>query len=308
MRLRSWIAVVTSVILLIAVGIVGLVVNRSALQAADAVHRDDSRLLAFNNATLTSSLFQLSVEDLNRFVGLNLDTLSKGSPAARRKALDAFVAKTVYFQYGVTLTDANGAVVTSVSKGALPPATDPGYVPLRQSVAAGRTGFSRLMRVGSTYLQAVAVSIMVANVRLAVLTGYNRVAASQLQGYLSRLGDSTHLTTVVDTAGRVGFASTGADIGRSVDPAIVRTGAKATGPTFVKYREGGTAMIAVVAPVGSGWMYVRSQTHRSFDGAVHTRSQTINLLLLAMLLIGIIGIGVLGYRTVITRRRADQRF
>ena len=45
MRLRSWIAVVVSVILLMAVGTIGILVNRSALRAADTVHRADSRAL-----------------------------------------------------------------------------------------------------------------------------------------------------------------------------------------------------------------------------------------------------------------------
>jgi diguanylate cyclase (GGDEF)-like protein/PAS domain S-box-containing protein len=57
-----------------------------------------------------------------------------------------------------------------------------------------------------------------------------------------------------------------------------------------------------------GWSYVRTQTVASFDGAVHTRSQTVSLTLLAMLLIGVIGISLLGYRSQIQRRRADERF
>jgi diguanylate cyclase (GGDEF)-like protein/PAS domain S-box-containing protein len=68
-------------------------------------------------------------------------------------------------------------------------------------------------------------------------------------------------------------------------------------------------MIAVVVPgMPGGWTYIRSQTLASFDGAVHRRSQTLNLTLLAMLLIGVVGISVLGYRTSVQRRRADQRF
>ena len=46
MRLRNWIAVLISVVLLLAMGTIGILVNRSALRAADTVHRADSRALA----------------------------------------------------------------------------------------------------------------------------------------------------------------------------------------------------------------------------------------------------------------------
>ena len=55
MRLRNWLAVVVSVLLLAAAGTIGILVNRSALRAADAVHRADSQALAVNNGSLTAS-------------------------------------------------------------------------------------------------------------------------------------------------------------------------------------------------------------------------------------------------------------
>ncbi len=56
MRLRNWIAVVVSVVLLAAAGTIGILVNRSALRAADTVHRADTRMLGVNNATLIKQL------------------------------------------------------------------------------------------------------------------------------------------------------------------------------------------------------------------------------------------------------------
>jgi diguanylate cyclase (GGDEF)-like protein/PAS domain S-box-containing protein len=68
-------------------------------------------------------------------------------------------------------------------------------------------------------------------------------------------------------------------------------------------------MIAiVVGGLPAGWAYVRVQTKSSFDGAVHSKSQTLNVTLLAMLLIGVAAVSVLGYRTMLQRRRADERF
>jgi diguanylate cyclase (GGDEF)-like protein/PAS domain S-box-containing protein len=64
----------------------------------------------------------------------------------------------------------------------------------------------------------------------------------------------------------------------------------------------------VIGKLPGGWAYVRTQTQSSYDGAVHSKSQTLNLTLLAMLLIGVAGIAVLGYRGSLQRRRAHQRF
>ena len=63
MRLRTWIAVVISVVLLAAAGTIGILVNRSALRAADTVHRADSRALGANNGKLVGALH---IHDLTR--------------------------------------------------------------------------------------------------------------------------------------------------------------------------------------------------------------------------------------------------
>ncbi len=309
MRLRNWIAVTVTVILLLGVGMIGLIVNRSALQAADAVHRSDSQALVDNNARLiyqqlarlTSAEMVAFLRDTARDTRLTLD---KNSPADSR-ALRAYLGETVYFTYALTLTDANGALLTAVGE-PLPAADDPGYTPLRQLLAQGTVGYSSLMFApGGIPVIAVAVPITINNVRVAYLAGYIPVRESQLQKYVDTLTDLTYRSWIVDSTGHVAFAND-KSIGTKVDPAIVAAGAHTS---FIKYRSGGTKMIAVVnSDVPGGWKYVRAQTQASFEGAVHTRSQTINLLLLAMLLIGVVGITILGYRTMITRRRADERF
>jgi diguanylate cyclase (GGDEF)-like protein/PAS domain S-box-containing protein len=308
MRLRNWIAVMVSAILLIGVGVVGLLVNRSALRAADTVHRADSRILGVNNGTLTGQMLMLSAAELNEFVADHPLTLGRTS-TADRKALRALIGKTSFFQYGAAITDLNGTVLTSTRSTGLPLATDPGYRPMRTMLATGRAGFSSMMTVGRVAVQAVAVPIMVSGAPAAILIGFNQVVKSQMQAYVRKLSDAAHLTTIVDSAGRVAAAGDPSRIDTTVDPAIVRAMRTTGGATFVQYRAGKTAMIAVVVPgLPGGWAYVRSQTQASFDGAVHSRSQTINLLLLAMLLIGVVGITILGYRTQVQRRRADERF
>jgi diguanylate cyclase (GGDEF)-like protein/PAS domain S-box-containing protein len=305
MRLRNWIAVTVTVILLLGVGILGLVVNRSALQAADAVHRSDSQALVENNARLIyQQLAGLTSTEMVAFLRDNPLTLDKKSTSDSR-TLGSYLSETVYFSYALTLTDANGQVLTGVGK-PLPAANDPGYTPMRQLLAQGTVGYSSLMFApGRVPVIAVAVPITIKNARVAYLAGYIPVRDSQLQKYVASLTDLNYRSWIVDSTGHVAFANDNT-IGAKVDPAIIAAKAHTS---FIKYRSGGTKMIAVVnSDVPGGWKYVRAQTQATFDGAVHTRSQTINLLLLAMLLIGVVGITILGYRTMITRRRADERF
>ncbi|MFI7599119.1 diguanylate cyclase domain-containing protein [Actinoplanes sp. NPDC049681] len=316
MRLRNWIAVAVSVLLLVAVGIVGVLVNRSALRAADTVHRADSQALAVNNATLAGQMQLLSAKELSEFADSHPFILAPGQ-AADRKALEKYVAKSALFPYGAAITDLNGTVINATRANALPDPTDPGYKVMLNLLLAGKPGFSSVMSVYGadgkpTAVQAVGVPIRVAGAPVGLLLGFNKFADTTLQAYTAKLKSDAHLTMIIDSAGTVGFSSDGAKIGTTVDQAVV-TAARTNpqGSTFVEYRSGRTPMTAILVTgdvLPDGWTYVRTQTTASFDGAVHKRSQTINITLLAMLLIGAVGISILGYRTQVQRRRADEKF
>lgn len=316
MRLRNWIAVAVSVLLLVAVGIVGVLVNRSALRAADTVHRADSQALAVNNATLAGQMQLLSAKELNEFAESRPFILAPGL-AADRKALERYVAKSSLFPYGAAITDLNGTVINATRANALPDATDPGYKVMLSLLLAGKPGFSSVMSVYGTdgkrtAVEAVGVPIKVAGAPVGLLLGFNKFADTTLQAYTSKLKSDAHLTMIVDSAGTVGFSSDGTRIGTTIDPAVVAAAREhPQGSTFVEYHAGHTPMTAILVTgdvLPDGWNYVRTQTTASFDGAVHKRSQTINVTLLAMLLIGAVGISILGYRTQVQRRRADEKF
>ncbi|MEU7908422.1 diguanylate cyclase domain-containing protein [Actinoplanes sp. NPDC049118] len=319
MRLRNWIAVVTSVLLLVTVGIVGVLVNRSALQAADTVHRTDTHALAKNNATLAGRMQLLSAKELKTFADTHSFDLGVGD-GSDRKALEGYVAKSSAFPYGAAITSLDGKVLNATRTHVLPAPTDAGYAPMRKSLLAGKPGFSSVMLVKDSAsagapvaIQAFAVPIQVAGVARAILIGYNKIATTTLQEYTARLRTTGSLTTFVDPTGRVGFTSEGEKIGTLVAPPVVSAVTRiTTGFEFVEYQVGKTEMISVVVKdeesLPGGWAYIRTQTMASFDGPVHTRSQNINLTLLAMLIIGAVGISLLGYRTQVQRRRADERF
>src|SRR4051794_28350443 len=103
MRLRNWIAVVVSVLLLVTVGIVGVLVNRSALRAADTVHRADTLALAVNNAALAGRMQLLSAKELKNFADGHAFDLGVGS-AGDREILETYVEKSASFPYGAAIT------------------------------------------------------------------------------------------------------------------------------------------------------------------------------------------------------------
>ncbi|WP_328461026.1 sensor domain-containing diguanylate cyclase [Actinoplanes sp. NBC_00393] len=307
MRLRNWIAVVVSVLLLAAAGVIGFLVNRSALRAADSVHRADTEALGKNNGTLTSQLQLNSAAELIEIISEHPLRLA-ADVQADEATLVAAAKKSATFQYGMLTADLNGNILTASRENGLPSATDPAWAPLLAQLKAGKPGFSDVMVVDGTALAAVAVPITVGDTPVGFLIGLNEVATTSLQIYLARLATGLHETLVVDSSGTVGAASIRTLIGTDVDPAL-KASLGGSGVRFVEYTVGDTDMIAIInSDLSSGWSYVRTQTKSSFDGAVHTRSQTLNLTLGAMLLIGVAGISVLGYRTQIQRRRADERF
>jgi diguanylate cyclase (GGDEF)-like protein/PAS domain S-box-containing protein len=309
MRLRNWVAVLISVLLLAGAGIIGFLVNRSALRAADDVHRSDSRALGVNNGILTSQLQLLSAAELNGVLTDHTLRLGKGD-AADRKVLANLVARSATFGYGALLTDLSGNVLNATRTTGLPVSTDAGWAPLRKLLAAGQPGFSSIMTVGTVHLEAVAVPVVVGGTAKAMLIGLNNVAETSLQKYTSTLSTQGHLTMIVDSVGTIAATSDTTLLGTPINSEIQVVLATSPQGEFIEYTaDDGTRMIAVaVGGLAGGWAYVRVQSKSSFDGAVHAKSQTLNLTLLAMLLIGVIAITILGYRTALQRRRSDERF
>ncbi|WIM95223.1 diguanylate cyclase [Actinoplanes oblitus] len=308
MRVRNWIAVVVSVLLLAAAGGIAIAVNRRALSAADAVHRADSTELATNNATLTGQLQLLSAQELAQVLADHSLSLVKGDATDHLVLVNA-AAKSSTFQYGMVLTALDGSVLNASRAAGLPDPGDAGWAPMREQFTEGaRVGFSAVMTVDDIPLAAVAVPILLGGAPAGFLVGFNQVATTSLQKYTQQLQSDTHRTDVVDSTGTVAASSVPDLVGGRTDASIIAKLGR-EGTYFVDYRSGGTDMIAiVVGGLPSGYSYVRTQTKSQFDGAVHRRSQTVNITLLAMLLIGVVGISVLGYRGQIQRRRADERF
>ncbi|MEV0127156.1 sensor domain-containing diguanylate cyclase [Dactylosporangium sp. NPDC050688] len=308
MRLRSWLVVSISAALLLAIGAVGVSVNRSALRAAETVHRADTLALATNNGGLVEQLLMLSVKELNDFVTGRPLRLTPGD-AGDRAALVEYARKSTFFTYGLTITDLTGNPINATKPAdEFPDQAATGWQSLISGLAVGKPGFSALMTVKDALVQAVAVPIVVDGAPVALIYGFIPARKNQLQVYLEKLSDSSHLSLVVDAGGTVGASSDPDAVGTVVDSAIIdKLGSRE--PVFVTYHAGGHSMIAAVhGGLPGGWAYVRTQSTATFDGPIRNRSLTINLALLTMLLVGVAGLAVLGYRSQLVRRRAEERF
>ncbi|SDT78267.1 sensor domain-containing diguanylate cyclase [Actinoplanes derwentensis] len=307
MRFRNWIAVLVSVLLLAGAGVVGILVNQSAVRAVETVHQNDTTALGTNNGTLTGQLQRNSTLELSRLLGQSALRFG-ASDAKDQLTLTVAAAKSTTFQYGMITAGLDHGFLTSNRAAGLPDAADVGWAAMWDSLETNAYGFSGVMPAGDTFVAAVAIPVAVSGGVVGYLIGLNQVATTPLNGYIRELRGDAHLTMIVDTGGRIGASSDDSRLGTYINPAI-RADLGHSGSRFVKYEEGGVEMIAVVVAVSpSGWAYVRTQTQASFDGAVYSWSRTLTITLLAMLVIGVVGITALGYRTQIQRRRADQRF
>ncbi|HWS35119.1 MAG TPA: sensor domain-containing diguanylate cyclase [Actinoplanes sp.] len=307
MRFRNWIAVLVSVLLLAGAGVVGILVNQSTVRAVETVHQNDTTALGTNNGTLTGQLQRNSTLELTRLLGQS--ALRFGADDVKDElTLTVAAAKSTTFQYGMITAGLDHGFLTSNRAAGLPDATDVAWAPMWDALSTGTSGFSDVMPAGDTFVAAVGIPVSVNGGVVGYLIGLNQVAATPLHGYIRELSSTAHLTVIVDTSGRVGAASADESLGTYINPAI-RADLGHPGSRFVKYEENGVQMIAVIVAVSpSNWSYVRTQTQASFDGAVYSRSRTLTVTLLAMLVIGVVGITALGYRTQIQRRRSDERF
>ncbi|WP_433057662.1 diguanylate cyclase domain-containing protein [Dactylosporangium sp. CS-033363] len=308
MRLRSWLVVGVSIALLLAIGAVGISVNRSALRAAETVHRADSLALVTNNGGLAEQVLMVAVKELNDFVTSHPLSMTAGD-AGDVAALQEYQKKSANFTYGLVMTDLTGNLLSATGPaGMFPDPQSAAFKPLISDLALGKPGFSSIMTVGSTLIQAAALPIVVGSQPEAIVYGFIPLTKSQLQEYIVKLQDDSHVSMLVDASGMVGASSDPGLLGTHVDPAIAAKVAT-TESQFVTYTDNGHAMIAALhGGLPGGWAYVRTQSEATFDGPVRNRSLTINLALLTMLLVGVAGLAILGYRSQLVRRRAEERF
>jgi diguanylate cyclase (GGDEF)-like protein/PAS domain S-box-containing protein len=302
---------VVSVALLLAVGAVGVQMNREALETSESIHRSDSAGLSVNNASLAGQYLLVSGKELLDFAERERLNLTSGD-AADTRLLRELRTRSAFFDHGAALTDLTGAVLSSATSPAgLPAASDPGYEPLRRSLLKGELGVSGMMTVGNVPLFAVAVPVVDHGVPRALLIGYSRSTETQIQKYTLAGKPATGTIGFADSSGRVTLASEPGAIGGQLPASLVAASARGVPgrPAFVEHEADGRRMISLVTVVApGGWMYFYTNSVDSFYGPVRNRSTMINLALLGLILVAAAALAVMNHRAATNRRRAEQRF
>lgn len=311
MRFTRWLAFLVSLGMLVMIGGIGWRMNVAAQQTAESIHRRDTAELVRNNAMLASQYLLLSAKELADFSG------GHGFRLAERDTADAellaqFQRKAVFFPYGAVLADLNGRVLNARSQApGLPPATDPGYVPMRAGLKAGGPGFSSVMTAGGVPLVAVAVPVVAGGQPRGLMIGYTKIETSQLQAYLSQLGGAGETRAILDNEGVFTAASDPARLGTPVEPEVRAAIANATPlrPFAVEFTRDGVATVAFVTTgMQGGWISYQSRTSSVFYGPIRSRGLKTNLALLGLILVAGAALAAMNHRAETVRRRSEERF
>jgi diguanylate cyclase (GGDEF)-like protein/PAS domain S-box-containing protein len=311
MWLKRRLALVVSIVLLVAIGVVGWQMNSAAMRTAEDIHRRDTADLSRTIANLGSQYLLLSARELAEYSDAHSFSLRGGDPGDRQLLKD-FRSKATFFPYGAALTDLQGNVLNAdAEEPGLPPANDPGYAILRQGLTSGQPGFSSLMTVRGVPLTAAAVPVTVNGLARAILVGYTNTVESQLQTYTNRFDGAGETGAIVDSRGVFVAVNDTRRIATAVEPAVRAAMVNATPmkPVSVEYERDGQKRVAfVVAGLPGGWATYNSRPWSTFYGPIRSGNFRIDIALLGMILIAGAALSAMNHRAETTRRRSEERF
>src|SRR5438067_2952291 len=230
--LKRFFPLVVSIAVVVAVALVGLLPSARANATAQQIRRDDRVSEERDLASLTNQYVMFALKDAYDFVSITPLSLKPGDPADTA-AIKAFVKRSALLNYGGALVGLNGTPINAYDAGhGLPLASDPGYVPLRTELLAGKPGVSTVMRTQGVPVVALAVPVQSGGSTRAIFVGYFRADANPLETYNSRLQyGKTGQALLVDSSGTVVASSSGAEVGRKfgVGPVLSALGGGQSG-------------------------------------------------------------------------------
>jgi diguanylate cyclase (GGDEF)-like protein len=285
----------------------------SATSQARSVHLADRGQLEKLLAGLTNQYIQ--------FTFLAVDTAAQSGDWQLTPRSVADTARLKAFTSASPLTGSGAALVALTGRpisyypsvAALPPATNPGYGPLRLQMLAGKPGLSSVMKVRGRPVVAFAVPVMRGGVPVAILLAYADLRTWALEGYVQRLAIGPQASAyTVDGQGVVAAAADPSLIGTrlSAGTAVhsVLTGHTGTA-TFTEAGRRGQPMLASFAPVGvGGWGVMTAQPKDVFYGSLASHGARVVLALVVLLGMAVILLVVLNHRRHrLAQELAEQR-
>ena len=147
--IKRFIPLVVSIAVVVAVAFIGLLQSAQANARAQQIRRDDRVSEQKDLAGLTNQYVMFALKDAFDFASITPLSLKPGDPADTA-AIKAFVKRSALLNYGGALVGLNGTPINAYDAGhGLPLASDPGYVPLRTELLAGKPGVSTVYVIES---------------------------------------------------------------------------------------------------------------------------------------------------------------
>lgn len=270
-----------------------------------AVHGGDRSELQATLSGLTGQYMQFTFLAASTAAQQTPWSLRPGDPADRAR-LARLVQTSPLTPYGAALVSVVGTPLTDYSTGApLPPATDPGYAPMRSALLAGRPGLSGVMASGDTAVVAFAVPVRRGNQVLGLLLSYADVRRWPLQGYDEKLQlGATAIPYVVDASGVVAASGDVSAVGR---PMVGLAGLTSRSGT-VHLNLGGRPRVVTYARTEQGWMALTVQDESAFSGPLRAGRHRDLVVLVALLTLVVALLVLFHYkRQQVLQRLADDR-
>ena len=303
-RLRRLGPVIASIALVCTTGALGLGLTAAANTKAEGVLVNDRDTMQRTLAGLGKQYLLFSLKEGLDYASTGSWALTPGSPADEAR-LQSFVTHATFLDFGAALVDLSGRPLSSYSAGpALPPPSDPGYVPMTKSLLAAQPDASSVMRAGSVPVVAMGVPVEVGGQTKAIFVGYMRLNPSPLETYVEHLhAGRTGRFYVVDSAGDVVAGTDPSSVGTNLGQhRAVAALAKGLSGSYT----GGGLQVSYSPYEVAGWSGMTTQSASEFFGPIRSGNLRIGIALLALLAVASAVIIVLGYKQEVARRRFQE--
>jgi len=305
-RLRRLGPVILSVVLVCAIGGVGLALTANANAKGEKLLVQDRLTMQDTLGSLGKDYVLFSLKEGLDYASTGAWALTPDSPADEAR-LQSFVAHATFLNYGAAVVTTTGSVLDSYATGqGLPVSTNPGYAPMTRSLLAGQPDVSSVMQVGSTHVVAMGVPIEVGGQVKALFVGFTNLERSPLESYVEQLryGKTGH-GYVVDSTGAVVAGPTPASIGTNIgEPQGFAALSHGHAGAYTDKKDGSEVAFSPLH-VG-GWAGFTVQSGAEFFGPIRSNQLHVGVALLALLALAAAVIIVLGYRQEASRRRFQE--
>ncbi|HJT38565.1 MAG TPA: sensor histidine kinase, partial [Actinomycetota bacterium] len=306
-NIKRFIPLFVSIMLVLAVGLVGFVQSARANSTAQQIRRDDRIAHQDTLAGLANQYVQFAFKDAYDFASTRRLSLNPGDPADTAQ-IKQYVHQSALVNYGGALVALNGTPLNAYVDGpSLPPPTDPGYTPLREALLLGKPGLSTVMHSGGVPMIALGVPVVSDGQTRAVFIGYFRADKNNLQTYNERLRyGNTGRSYLIDSDGNIIASSVASLVGTrfSVAPILA---AVALGHRFVEYKDGRVPMVASASPIGlGGWTAITTQTSAEFFGPIRSGGLHVALALIGLLVVAAAALFVMNHKRQMALAKAYE--